>query len=168
MNCARAIAAVVCLSAAGPALAQQIVGGHALDNNLRVGSGGLNGRSSNTYNNAAIQRPNYSASVNTRNPNVPNQAVAGNVYWAGTGSADRGSMGYQASAPSGVTYGSPGAGAYYDTMSKPLYATNQTPFLIERGSGGGDSWGTGSGSRSQYLAVNEAPAMAAPRYRAYR
>src|SRR6188768_506342 len=109
MNRARALAAVVCLCAAGPALAQQIVGGHALENNLRLGSGGLNGRGSNTYNNAAIQRPNYSASANTRNPNAPNQGVAGNVYWAGTGSADRGSMGYQAAAPSGITYGSPGA-----------------------------------------------------------
>ena len=119
------------LGASSMGLAQQIIGGHALDNNLRVGSGGLIGTGSSTYNNAAIQRPNYSASARN-SAYTPNQGVVNNVYWAGTGSAQRVPMGYEAAAPSGMTYASRGTGAYYDTMSKPLYATNQTPFLIER------------------------------------
>ena len=150
---------VVLFAAAGAARAQQIVGGRALDANLRVGSGGLN--SPTVHSGASgISQPNYSAAYN---PQIRSSAaISQNTYYI-TGSASSSSRyaaptGYKAPTGGGVTYASGGA-TYYDPMAKPLYTSMGASTQVQVGSYSGVN---------RSLSVNTAPGVAAPRYQVVR
>ncbi len=164
------VGASVTLAMSTGAVAQQVVGGRALDNNLMVGSGGFNSARSGGYSNrAALDRPQYGAA--RTNSYTGSSAINQNMYYWSTGSAgqSRGYSNYQASsaASSGITVYNTSSGPQYNALANPLYNTMQTPYLIERGTGGGGA-PSGTGQNSQYQEVNAAPALEAPRYRAYR
>ena len=72
------VAVAALLGAAGGANGQQIVGGRALDANLRVGSGGLNSPTVRSGP-SGISQPNYSAAFN---PQIRSSAaISQNTYF---------------------------------------------------------------------------------------
>jgi len=125
----RGLAVGAVLGAVMLASAQQIIGGHALDANQRVGSEGINTR---------VGRSNAPGlSQNLYNPalrsSAANRVSAGGIqqptYWTTTA---RGSGGWGQNG--GASYAT-SAGLVYDPLAAPLYRPLSPPVQVQTGRG---------------------------------
>ena len=125
---AAALAAVAAVCAQ-----QQIIGGHKLDANPQVGSGGLNTRVnagngiSNGRYNSTYTTPQYRNQVNNAS------GLTRQTYWAQQPptSSSQSNYGYQPP----DRYAS--RGPAYDTLSKPLYKPSPSSAQVQVGTSGG-------------------------------
>ncbi len=117
------------------ASAQQIIGGHALDANQRVGSNGINGRSPRA-NAPGLSQPMYNPGL--RSP-VANRGSAGGiqqpVYWTmDTPAPARAQPRGFGATNGGATYAT-SAGSVYDPLAAPLYRPLSKPVQVQTGAG---------------------------------
>jgi hypothetical protein len=123
------------LLAVGVAWAQyQIVGGHKLDANPMVGSGGVNTRVNASSGLTNTRYDSRYGQAQQRARTNSTSGIAQPTYWTQSSSSQTNPVGYQP--PSrGQTYLTT-RGPAYDSMATPLYKPNQYGARVEVGSSG--------------------------------